>query len=84
VNAIVNQLRFPSEHTKFFANFVLEEFAETASDYLRELILSLLVERLVICEPYPWGVCVTFVELMQNAKYKVAHQSFVKGQSDTY
>jgi hypothetical protein len=69
ISAMINQLRFPNEYTKYFSTTILDIFSKTKTEYVSELILSLLVERLVICEPHPWGVIVTFLELMRNPAY---------------
>ena len=36
------------------------------------------MERLQATGPHPWGLCITFRELLQNPKYNFAKKSFVQ------
>ncbi|KNC49335.1 CCR4-NOT transcription complex subunit 1 [Thecamonas trahens ATCC 50062] len=68
-NAIANQLRYPNSHTHYFSCVLLHLFAEASSDQIREQITRVLLERLIVSRPHPWGLLVTFKKLVKNASY---------------
>ena len=70
LNAAANQLRFPNSHTNYFSCTLLHLFCECSDDELiLEQISRVLLERLVVNRPHPWGLMITFIELVQNARY---------------
>ncbi len=70
LNACANQLRFPNSHTNYFSQVILHLFCECADDALvLEQITRVLLERLVVNRPHPWGLMITFIELVQNPRY---------------
>ena len=70
LNAAANQLRFPSNHTNYFSCTLLHLFCEcTADELVLEQISRVLLERLVVNRPHPWGLMITFIELVQNSRY---------------
>jgi CCR4-NOT transcription complex subunit 1 len=76
--AMVNQLRFPCSHTHFFASICLALFEECPPEKpVREILTRVLLERVIVMRPYPWGVVVTFLELMRNEKYNFMNHKFV-------
>jgi CCR4-NOT transcription complex subunit 1 len=76
LNAVANQLRFPSTHTHFFSCLLLYLFQEAGSDLTREQITRVLLERLIAHRPHPWGLLITFVELIKNKTYRFWDYSF--------
>lgn len=70
ISTLIDQLRFPNRHTHFFSYVVLYLFVESAGESVKEAITRILVERLVAHKPHPWGLLVTYVELVKNAHYK--------------
>ena len=44
---------------------------------LQEQITRVLLERLVVNRPHPWGLLVTFIELIKNPAYKFWQHDFV-------
>lgn len=76
-NALTNQLRFPNSHTMFFRNVILMLFRESNSEWVKEEIAKVLVERLIANRPQPWGLLTTFVELLKNPDYNFWNYSFV-------
>lgn len=68
--SLIDQLRFPNRHTHYFSYVVLYLFVESAGEAIKEAIARILVERLIAHKPHPWGLLVTFVELVKNAHYK--------------
>ncbi|KAI8870266.1 Not1-domain-containing protein [Ramicandelaber brevisporus] len=82
LSAIANQLRDPNTHTLFFSSFLLSLYAnpatkhipaselDVAMEQLREQILRVLIERVIVNRPYPWGVLVTVIELLRDPQKK--------------
>ncbi|KAJ1733954.1 CCR4-NOT core subunit cdc39 [Coemansia biformis] len=68
ISAIANQLRFPSSHTYLCSRMVLALFAKS-SEAVRECIARVLVERILVNRPFPWGLLVTLIELLRNPFY---------------
>ena len=79
LNAMANQLRYPNRHTHFFSVTMLTLFAETDESFLREQITRVLLERLIVHRPHPWGLLVTFIELIKNPRYNFWKGGFTKG-----
>ena len=69
LNAIANQLRYPNNHTHYFSCALLYLFYETTEETVQEQITRVLVERLIVHRPHPWGLLVTFIELIKNPRY---------------
>lgn len=70
LNAIANQLRFPSSHTHYFSCVMLFLFSEAKDEGVREQVTRVLLERLIVHRPHPWGLLVTFIELIKNQRYQ--------------
>ena len=71
LTAAANQLRFPSSHTAYFSSALLQLFGESDDDLVREQIVRVLLERLIINRPHPWGLLVTFIELMKTQRHRL-------------
>lgn len=69
LNAIANQLRFPSSHTHYFSCVMLFLFSESKSVAVKEQVTRVLLERLIVNRPHPWGLLITFIELIKNQRY---------------
>lgn len=78
LNAIANQLRYPNSHTHYFSSALLYLFAVASSEQIQEQITRVLVERLIIMRPHPWGLLVTFIELIKNPLFKFWQHEFVR------
>lgn len=69
LTAITNNLRFPSSHTYFFSNLLVYLFdcanGRDAEEMVREQIARVLMERLVVHRPHPWGLIITLLELIR-------------------
>jgi len=81
VSAMANQLRFPNTHMNWYSTALLHYFTSTGEDVQQQL-LRVLVERLLVNRPYPWGVLVTVLELVKNAHYNVFEQPWLKAAPD--
>lgn len=77
LNAMANQLRYPNAHTYYFSCTLLTLFMETKSEGLKEQITRTLLERLIVNRPHPWGLLITFIELIKNRCAPVDHQTAV-------
>jgi CCR4-NOT transcription complex subunit 1 len=76
LNAIANQLRFPNQHTHYFSCVLLFLFAETTNEFVKEQITRCLLERLIVHRPHPWGLLITFIELIKNPRYNFWSHKF--------
>ncbi|XP_022241734.1 CCR4-NOT transcription complex subunit 1-like [Limulus polyphemus] len=78
LNAITNQLRYPNSHTHYFSCTLLYLFAEANTEAIQEQITRVLLERLIVNRPHPWGLLVTFIELIKNPTFKFWNHEFVR------
>jgi hypothetical protein len=77
LNSIVNELRYINSHTYFYSWMVLYLYNDILDEGVQEQITRILIERLQTHDPHPWGLCITFRELLQNPKYGFAKKSFI-------
>ncbi|XP_074382310.1 uncharacterized protein LOC141724188 isoform X2 [Apium graveolens] len=78
LNAVVNQLRYPNNHTHYFSFILLYLFAESKQEVIQEQITRVILERLIVNRPHPWGLLVTFIELIKNPRYNFWSRSFTR------
>ncbi|GIX80669.1 CCR4-NOT transcription complex subunit 1, partial [Caerostris extrusa] len=78
LNAIANQLRYPNSHTHYFSCTLLYLFAEANTESIQEQITRVLLERLIVNRPHPWGLLITFIELIKNQNFKFWNHEFVR------
>ena len=78
LNAMANQLRYPNSHTRYFMRLILTLFAEADNEYLQEQITRVLLERLIVHRPHPWGLLITFIELIKNPRFAFWQRPFTK------
>jgi CCR4-NOT transcription complex subunit 1 len=88
-SALANQLRFPNAHTHHACTILLFLFREMqpnvdAQGHIQEQITRVLMERLILLKPHPWGVLITFIELIRNPQYNFWAYEFVRAPSDIY
>ena len=77
-NALSNQLRYPNAHTHLFSCLLLQLFAEAPSEAVQEQITRVLLERLIVNRPHPWGLLVSFIELIKNPTYSFWARGFTR------
>lgn len=82
LSTLIDQLRFPNRHTHYFSYVVLYLFVESSGEQVKEQISRILVERLIAHKPHPWGILVTFVELVKNAHYKFWEYRFANSNPE--
>ncbi|XP_019058124.1 PREDICTED: CCR4-NOT transcription complex subunit 1 isoform X2 [Tarenaya hassleriana] len=78
LNAIANQLRYPNNHTHYFSFIMLYLFHESDEEIIQEQITRVLLERLIVNRPHPWGLLITFIELIRNPRYNFWKQGFIR------
>lgn len=78
LNAIANQLRFPSSHTHYFSCVMLYLFSESKTVAVKEQVTRVLLERLIVNRPHPWGLLITFIELIKNQRYAFWNYPFTR------
>ncbi len=86
-SALANQLRFPNAHTHHACTILLFLFRELqpqvdSHGHIQEQITRVLMERLILLKPHPWGVLITFIELIRNPQYNFWAYEFVRAPSD--
>lgn len=81
-SAIANQLRYPNSHTYYFNYTILHLFgtdhAEHQDSDIRQQIIRVLLERLIVHRPHPWGLIITLQELLQNKNYTFFRLPFIQ------
>ncbi|KAJ3255219.1 hypothetical protein HDU77_003760 [Chytriomyces hyalinus] len=79
LSGIANQLRYPNSHTHYFSCVLLHFFAETTEEIMKELVTRVLIERLIVNRPHPYGLLITFIELIRNQRYNIwEHTNFIR------
>ncbi|KAI8024154.1 CCR4-NOT transcription complex subunit 1 [Camellia lanceoleosa] len=78
LNAVANQLPYPNNHTHYFSFILLYLFAESNQEIIQEQITRVLLERLIVNRPHPWGLLITFIELIKNPRYNFWSRSFTR------
>ncbi|CAB4419785.1 unnamed protein product [Rhizophagus irregularis] len=82
LSAIANQLRYPNSHTHYFSCILLYLFAEGNQEVIKEQVTRVLLERLIVNRPHPWGLLITFIELIKNPRYNFWSHSFTRCAAD--
>uniref|UniRef100_A0A7R9Z6V1 CCR4-Not complex component Not1 C-terminal domain-containing protein n=1 Tax=Pseudictyota dubia TaxID=2749911 RepID=A0A7R9Z6V1_9STRA len=78
LNAIANQLRYPSSHTHYYSCVMLFLFSEAKDEGVKEQVTRVLLERLIVHRPHPWGLLITFIELIKNQRYQFWSHPFTR------
>jgi CCR4-NOT transcription complex subunit 1 len=82
LSSMVNQLRYPNSHTHYFSYALLFLFGDDHNDQeesdIRQQITRVLLERLIVHRPHPWGLIITLLELLKNPTYMFWELPFIK------
>ena len=82
LSAMVHQLRYPNSHTHYFSYALLHLFGTDLADQqesdVRQQIIRVLLERLHVIKPHPWGLVITTLELIKNSDYNFFQLPFIK------
>jgi len=76
-NGVCNNLRYPNYHTKFCSAAILFMF-QKSNVLIKEQITRILLERLVVHRPHPWGLLITFIQLIKQPEYKFWDEPFTR------
>ncbi|CAO3592130.1 unnamed protein product [Absidia cylindrospora] len=79
LGAMADHLRYPNSHTQFFSQALLHFFQEM-SEQTKEQITRILLERLIVNRPHPWGLLATFIGLIKEPKFW--EHSFVRSSPE--
>ncbi|KAI8333328.1 CCR4-Not complex component, Not1-domain-containing protein [Chlamydoabsidia padenii] len=79
LSAMADHLRYPNSHTQFFSQAILYLFQEM-SQQTKEQITRILLERLIVNRPHPWGLLATFIGLIKEPKFW--EHSFVRSSPE--
>ncbi|KAF9965878.1 hypothetical protein BGZ70_003892 [Mortierella alpina] len=82
LSAIANQLRYPNSHTHYFSRVLLLLFSRASEESIKEQITRVLLERLIVNRPHPWGLLITFIELIKNPRYAFWDHAFTRIDPD--
>ncbi|KAK6588106.1 transcription regulatory [Cryptosporidium xiaoi] len=77
ISAITNFLGYPNYYTFYFRTLLLWLFLNSYDSVVQEQITRILLERLIVHRPHPWGLLITFIELIKDPKYSFWSCSFV-------
>ncbi|KAL8886494.1 MAG: hypothetical protein Q9215_005812 [Flavoplaca cf. flavocitrina] len=87
LSAITNQLRYPNSHTQYFSYALLHIFGNDLADQqesdVRQQITRVLLERLIVHRPHPWGLIITLLELLKNPTYMFWELPFIKAAPES-
>jgi CCR4-NOT transcription complex subunit 1 len=82
LSAVANQLRYPNSHTHYFSYTLLYLFGSDLNDQqesdVKQQITRVLLERLIVHRPHPWGLIITLLELLKNPDYMFWDLPFIK------
>ena len=82
LSVLANQLRYPNSHTHYFSYALLFLFGMDPNDQMesdvRQQITRVLLERLIVHRPHPWGLIITLLELLKNPSYMFWDLPFIK------
>lgn len=76
-NAFLNQIRFPCLLTKYFLTLSFMIFSEKGQDFGIQIFSGILIERLIVEKPHPWGLMLLVIELVrQNSEFEWKNKVF--------
>lgn len=82
IHGMINMLRFPNSQTSLFSIALLFIFAESPNAAVKEEIARVIIARLLVERPHPWGLLATLSELVKNQRFAFWNQAFVKGEHE--
>lgn len=77
ISAMMNQVRYINAHTHYFST-ALQHLFSISTDEVQEQIIRVLVERLMVPRPHPWGVIVMVLEMVKNDSLRLWDKPFMK------
>jgi len=86
LGAMITQLRYPNSHTHYISYAILDIFGQSSDDALayeiQEDITRILLERLTVHRPHPWGLLVLMLQLVKNNHSQFWDLPFVKANPE--
>ena len=86
LQSMANNLSYPNSLTHWFSSIFLYFFGRKSlsqtNEDVQQVITRVLLERIICNKPHPWGVVVTFIELLGNKNYDFFDLPFTKTDSD--
>ncbi|CCH44325.1 CCR4-NOT transcription complex subunit 1 [Wickerhamomyces ciferrii] len=87
IEAISNQLRYPNSHTHWFSYIILHFFGAQSlwngkKSQVQQIITRVLLERIICNRPHPWGLLITFTELLKNTELAFFDLDFTKASPE--
>ncbi|KAI8069271.1 CCR4-Not complex component, Not1-domain-containing protein [Gongronella butleri] len=79
LSAMADHLRYPNSHTHFFSQAMLTLFRDMPEP-VKEQITRILLERLIVNRPHPWGLLATFIALIKEPDFW--NHSFVRSSPE--
>lgn len=87
-SAIANHLRYPNSHTHYFSYALLFLFGSEQTEHqeseVKQQITRVLLERLHVHRPHPWGLIITLLELLKNSIYAFWDLPFIKAAPEVF
>ena len=87
LSSIANQLRYPNSHTHYFSYALLHLFSNDLNQQdsdVQQQITRVLLERLTLNRPHPWGLIITLLELLKNPAYMFWELPFIKAAPEVF
>lgn len=81
LSSMAHQLRYPNSHTHYFAYALLHIHGtdpDQEESNIRQQISRVLLERLHVIKPHPWGLVITMLELIKNSDYAFFQSPYIK------
>ena len=80
LGSIADQLRYPNSHTQFFSHALLHLFLSDIAHQQQasQQVVRVLLERMIVHRPHPWGLVITIMELIKNSVYPFWDLPFIK------
>lgn len=72
LSAVSTHLRYPNSHSTWFSSWLIHTFSDSSSstsEYIKEQIVRVLLEKLVAHRPHPFSVISTFVQLLKEESF---------------
>ena len=86
LSSVAHQLRYPNSHTHYFAYALLHIYGMNRTDQedlnTCDQICRILLERLHVIKPHPWGLVIIMLELLKNPDYALLQLPFFKTQPE--
>ena len=85
IDHIINNLRYPNIQTYYYSLLLLHLYESNIqhTNNVGEQITKILLERLIVDRPHPWGLLVSFIELINNTtKYQFWTQKFIEKNNE--